>query len=407
MIICFNMKGTPMSNYEEHSRVLTFEEFEREYGEIDKDAAELAAVPDAEEADSHNNKSGVSPPVGLLWGDFKRQNFPLAELIVLGIRRGNVGLLVAETNVGKTTLALNVGLTLAADRTFQPIVETQRGGLRVMYIDGESTRTELQEDVMRMLFGWSFTERALVDRNLLLLCEEEFDGEELDLTNVKHRAIVRRAAREFKPDLIVVDTLAALFNLENENDNAEMKKSVMSPLKSLAKEVNAAVLLTHHIGKPRSEEGNIRSHAYSGRGASNFGALARSVAVLNAPDRSDKGHVVLSMQKTKGYRLKDVTLRVDDDTRWFRVMGEAPQEARTCLNDVVAFVTRRTRTSEVIEAFEGKHQKRTVEDALSKAVKRGRLKPSGRGWYEPLETTPTTLPYGERGNVDLSELNAA
>jgi KaiC/GvpD/RAD55 family RecA-like ATPase len=396
-----------MSSYEENSTVITDEEFELEYGETDKGAAELAAMPDAEEADSHNNKSGGSPPIGLLWGDFKRQKFPLAELIVFGIRRGNVGLLVAETNVGKTTLALNVGLTLAADRTFPPIVEAQRGGLRVMYIDGESTRTELQEDVMRMLFGWSFTERVLVDRNLLLLCDEEFDDEALDLANARHRAIVRRAAREFRPDLIVVDTLAVLFNLENENDNAEMKKSVISPLKSLAKEVNAAVLLAHHIGKPRSEEGNIRSHAYSGRGASNFGALARSVVVLTAPDKTDKARVILSLQKAKGYRLKDVTLRLDDDARWFRVTRETPHEAPSCLNDVVAFITRRARTSEIIEALKGKHQRRTVEDALRKAVERGKLKPSGRGWYEPVKTTATTLPYGDRGNVESNRLNAA
>jgi AAA domain-containing protein len=407
MTTCFNLKGKPMSSYEEHSRVLTFEEFEREHSNTEKGAAELVTVSDADEADSHNSKSGGSPPAGLLWGDFKRQNFPVAELIVFGIRRGNVGLLVAETNVGKTTLALNVGLTLAADRTFLPIVEMQRGGLRVMYIDGESARAELQEDVLRMLHNWPFTERNLVDRNLLLLCDEEFDGEALDLANARHREIVRRAAREFKPDLIVVDTLAALFNLENENDNAEIKKRVMSPLKSLAKEVNAAVLLTHHIGKPRSEEGNIRSHAYSGRGASNFGGLARSVAVLNAPDRSDKGHVVLSMQKAKGYRLKDVTLHLADKSRWFTVTGETPLEAPSCLNDVVTFVTRPTRTSEIVDALKGKHKKRTVEDALRKAVERGKLKASGRGWYEPLETTATTLPYGDRGNVDSSELNAA
>lgn len=396
-----------MSNYEEHSTVLTFEEFEREYGNTEKNAAELVAVPDAEEADSHNNKSGGSPPAGLLWGDFKEQEFPVAEQILFGIRRGNVGLLIAETNIGKTTLALNVGLTLAADRTFLPMVSEQRGGLRVMYIDGESTRAELQEDVMRMLFGWSVAERTLVDRNLLLLCDEEFDDEPLDLANASHRAIVRRAACEFKPDLIIVDTLAALFNVENENDNAEIKKRVMSPLKALAKEVNAAVLLAHHIGKPRSEEGNIRSHAYSGRGASNFGALARSVAVLTAPDRADKAHVVLSMQKSKGYRLKDVSMRLDDYARWFRVTGAASQEMPSCLNDVVALVTRRTRTRDIVKAFEGKHQKRTVEDALRKAVKRGKLKASGRGWYEPLETTATTLPYGDRGNVELSGLNAA
>ncbi len=111
-------------------------------------------------------KSGGSPPIGMLWGQFRQSQFPDIPQIVFGIRRGNVGLLIAETNVGKTTLALNVALALAGDGTLPPIIDEKKGGQRVMYIDGESTRRETQDDINRMLDDWSNRERLPVDENV-------------------------------------------------------------------------------------------------------------------------------------------------------------------------------------------------------------------------------------------------
>lgn len=391
-----------MNSYDEDSTVLTDEEFEREYSETNKGAGET--VSDSEGADSHNTKSGGSPPIGLLWHDFRQRKFSDAERIVFGLRRGNVGMLVAETEVGKTTLALNVSLTLAAGRTFPPFI-TEPRKLSVMFIDGESTHAEIQQDIDLMMRDFSVNERALVDKNLLVLCDEEVEDEPLNLANSKHLETVRRAAREFKPDLIVVDTMAALFDLKEENSNTEVKSVVMQPLKTLAREANGAVLLNHHIGKPKGEEGSTTSHAYKGRGASNFGALARSVVTLIA-DRSDKSRVVLSVPKAKGYRLKDVVMRLDEDGRWFRVTDETPPTSTTCLQAVVAFVTRRMSKREIAEGLAGNYSESTVEPALKEAIKRGLLRRPKHGQYEPIETTQTTLTYSECGTVETNHDDA-
>src|SRR3712207_5901311 len=141
-----------MINYEDFSTVLTDVEFEREYGDTLAGSKETS-LPDGKEADSFNGHSGSSPPdeggsgeapeaadpklpLGILWGEFRKRTFREAEKILFGMRRGNVGLLIAETDIGKTTLALNLSLTLAADRTFHPFVTDKRGRLRVMFIDG-------------------------------------------------------------------------------------------------------------------------------------------------------------------------------------------------------------------------------------------------------------------------------
>ena len=207
-------------------------------------------------ADEVTTKAAASRSVGMLWRDYESRTFVEAERILFGLRRGNVGMLVAETEAGKTTLALNLCLTLAANRTFPPIVGENSGGRRVMYVDGESTQAEFKEDMRHMIRHWSAAERALLDENLFILCDEEVDEELLDLAIHNHVTAVADAARLFKPDLIIVDTLAALFSLDDENSNAEVKKKVMQPLKRLAREANAALLLLHHIGKPKMEEGH-------------------------------------------------------------------------------------------------------------------------------------------------------
>jgi hypothetical protein len=293
-----------------------------------------------------------------------------------------------------------------------PFVSTHNGGRRVMFIDGENTRQELQADLNRMLGNWFMWEKDAIESNLLTLCDEEIDDEPLTLTSPHHYAAVLRRAKEFKPDLIIVDTLAALFDVANENDNAEIKQRVMSPLKQLAKVSNSVVWLQHHIGK-QSEESAASVNAYRGRGASNLGGLARAVIALTVPDRKERERVVLSVAKAKGYRLDDVVMRLDPDSRWFSVTDEKPPVVTTPLDDVVACVTEtgRAKTADIVGAFAGMYGRRTVEDALAKAEARGLLNKPQRGWYEPPQSAPSAPAYDECGtaetesdNVELSDV---
>ncbi len=346
-----------------------FEEFERLHGD--------------------GNSEGMTiQPIGMLWRELKGIEFPKIERILFHLGRGQVGMVVASTNIGKTTLALNLTLTLTSGGFFPPIIETSHGERRVMFIDGEGTKGEFQADVKHMMRDWSPKERLFIDDNLLILCDEEIADAPLDLSDPNHMAAVMLKAQEFKPDLIIVDTMAALFNLVNENDNAEIKSHVMSPLKKLAREAKAAVLLQHHVGK-QSEEARTNTNAYLGRGGSNLGALARSVVTLTVPDRKDPQRVILSVPKSKGYHLPDVVMRLDRDSRWFIVKDEAPPKAASSLDDVVQFVVKEMSRAEIVEAFNGKYSERTVEDNLSLAVERELLRKVRRGRYAPITSAPS------------------
>lgn len=280
-------------------RFSSFDEFDKQNGGIAADDEFL----------------GVEiPKIGMTWGELKTKVFPKSERVIFGLGRGQVGLITASTNIGKTTFALNLCLSLAAGANFLPFTDGQTEQLRIMVIDGENTQAELQRDLNTMMRDWSLFERQLIDENLLLVCNEYIDDEPLDLKIPAHIKAVINRAKDFKPDLIIVDTMAALFSLHNENDNAEVKRYVMTPLKILGKEANAAVLLLHHIGK-QSEDATAINAAYSGRGGSNFGALSRTVIKLSTPDKAEKSRIVFSVAKSKGFHLPDLMMKLDKDSR--------------------------------------------------------------------------------------------
>jgi RecA-family ATPase len=312
--------------------------------------------------------------LGLSWRELSKREFTNTEKILFGLMRGNVGTMFAVTNLGKTTLALNICLSLAAGRTFEPFVKGSRSGCRVMVIDGESTQPELQADLQRMMRDWSPQERELVGVNLHIICDQEINEEPLNLSNPMHMAAVIECAQRFQPDLIVVDTLSALFTLRSENDNAEIKNVVMQPLKKMAKDANAALWLLHHIGK-QNEDGQATVGAYSGRGGSNIGALARTVVLLK-PDKHDPERVVFSIPKAKGFRLQPLLMRLDTIARWFTTSNETPLPQPTNYELVISTVKsfgRLVKRKEIDTVLTQRMSKQTITRNLEQAQTRGDL----------------------------------
>jgi len=79
--------------------------------------------------------------------------------------------------------------------------------------------------------------------------------------------------------------MAAAFELDDENGNAEAARVAMRPLRRLARMANCAVMLSNRIGK--NNENQSRTGAYKMRGASNSPRLARSVFAIEK--ELDKG----------------------------------------------------------------------------------------------------------------------
>lgn len=335
-------------------------------------------------------------PLALSWRELSMLSFPETEKIIFELERGEVGMLIAATNVGKSTLALNLALTLACGGRFAPLVPKRGPARRVLLIDGETRQARLRRDIEHMLAGWPPCERAPVDCNLHIIAESHVGGDPLTLSNPAHMAAVTNYARDFTADLIIVDTFSALFTVFNENDNAEMSRRVMLPLGTLASAADAGVLLLHHLGK-QSEGAQQSVSAYRGRGASASGASARLVLLLT-PDTGEPGRVTLSCAKSKGESFPDTVMRLDKDARWFRATDERPPITMTNYERVVEAVRaagRALERREIDDALAGKVATATITRELSAAVRRGDLIKGKRGLYELAANAQMLKPIGD------------
>jgi AAA domain len=171
-----------------------------------------------------------------------------ADDLMIGVRRRQVTIFASVTSVGKTTIMLNHALAAAGGQRWSPLLpEKPDRPLKIVFIDAESTDDELKKDTQTMLRTIGNKELAL--DNFIPIVDATLDGEALNLSTRKHFEHVKRFLQYHQPDIAIFDTITALFTLFSENDNAEVIRKVIRPLKELAVAGNCAIWASHHIGK--------------------------------------------------------------------------------------------------------------------------------------------------------------
>jgi hypothetical protein len=344
-------------------------------------------MPDAEEAQADDLTD--PPPVLLPFGQFMRAQFGEGEEVAFELRRREVGLIASVTNVGKSTLVRNAVLTLGTGGEFTPFVKPS-GPRRVGLLDFESSGSRLQDDFRRMTQDWPQYERELLDENIFVLCEGMVGDDLLRLS--QHLPMVIRAVEKHGIDLLVVDTGGAAFDLSNENDNSEVARKVMKPLLKLARRLDCAVVIVHHIGKSKSEEGSAAEKVHRPRGASAFSGYAASVFVMTG-DASDPDYVTVTCAKRKNGATYEVQMKLNRVTRRFEPVGPA---TRTPSNyervvELVRDADAPVRLMEIVAALKHRMSRDTVKRQLSEALRRGDLTSTGHGLYAAKGATGAEL----------------
>ncbi|MBI4748633.1 MAG: AAA family ATPase [Acidobacteria bacterium] len=304
------------------------------------------------------------------------------EEILFRVRRGSPHLLVASTNVGKTSYMLNVCLKLAAGEVFPPLV-VNRVPRRVLYLDFESEADVVQSDLQRMLEA-GISDQATARKNFAYLTETTLDSKSLSLSDPLHWDYVALLGKELQVDLLIIDTLGAAFHIRDENSNAEVEQKVVRPSRQLARTLNCALIWIHHIGK--ANDTLTGEAAYRGRGASAYGAGARAVFTLTKEETKGPGYVTLSCDKAKGESFDPTLLRLDFDTRWFEQCAEIPLSGQSSITaqEIADFVERNEplREKEIIEAFREVASEATIKRRIQEALRLGLILKKSRGIYE-------------------------
>jgi hypothetical protein len=322
-----------------------------------------------------------------------------AEDLMVGVRRRQVTIFASVTSVGKTTIMLNHALAAAGGQAWLPLLPSApERPLKIVFIDAESTDDELKKDTLTMLR--SIGNKEIAVENFIPVVDAQIDGEALNLSNRKHFEQIKRFLKHHQPDIAIFDTISALFMLYSENDNAEVIRKVIRPLKDLAIAGNCAIWASHHIGK--SGESDEAEKAYRGRGASAFGANVRGVINLTKEKVLGDGYVKLELGKSKGNKIEPVILKLDFTRRTFNLCApreEAETEHRTNYQQVIGiFNGQPLKTKEIKEKLSGISSS-SIDEILKIAVSHGDLIKPKTGVYQKPEkpTSQTSQPLIEPG----------
>jgi hypothetical protein len=297
---------------------------------------------------------GQAPPLQnslRVWNlnEFLNQTFETKENICFEAGGGDLVMVAARTNGGKSTLLRNCLLSLATGRKFGAFVPEQRPR-RVLLLDFEADGAELQQDLARMTRALSIPEREMLAENFQLV-PKGIIGKELFQLN-QHFNFVHDIMQRNASEVIVIDNISSAFSLKDENNNAEVTGKIVKPLCRLAQISGAVVIFAHHIGKVNE---TLRDDVYLGRGASTLACLAKTV--FNLRGRVDLGENVeiCCVKRKNGHNYKRI-LSLNPETRWF----ESTSASRRKLNNYDLIVgwlrekaprERPAKTSELVSAF--------------------------------------------------------
>ncbi len=276
---------------------------------------------------------------------------------------------------------------------------------KVLLLNFEGAGGRFRDDLATMEGSLTGEEIELVKRNFLPTHAPTVEDDE-PLSLSRHMGRLEEEAKRHGADVVIIDTASAGFTLRNENDNSEVANFVMKQLIWLARKLNALVILVHHIGKGRSEEGHTREAAHRGRGASAWADF--STSIFNLEGHSDSDRVTLKCAKRKDGEPYKLTLLLDRKARWFTMADETPKVAPTCFDVVVSLVAERGRIkkAEVVKTLKGQCGERSIENALSEATKLGKLHKLKRGWYGS-QSAASAQANTTGGNVESEGRHAA
>lgn len=216
--------------------------------------------------------------------------------------QGTLVVLAGEPAVGKSYVSYTIALATASGRPalsgFVPEAEPRT----VIYFDQENSTGDRNKYLTRSWRGLVDSQGEPPDVGLL---HQHFIPVHFRLGDANWEATAEQFILHFKPRLIVFDTAASAFDIENENDNAEASKTVRSlrRLMALTDPVASCLVLKH--AKSHVEKGGERRI----RGATMWKSLVdQTIFHVKSQGRPRKGGLHLTRllhDKKRAYGLTE------------------------------------------------------------------------------------------------------
>lgn len=219
-----------------------------------------------------NNDNVVEFPVKLRRYRFRDpKTLPQRQWIMRGLLlRGQVTAVIAAGGAGKSIFGLGIGLHLCAGRSYGRFRPRERYRVAVLTVEEDSEELDKRLHALQLQFNFDNDDasRFLIinidDPPLLAIA----DKHGVMRPTLKLKALEEELAAN-GIDVVILDPFIEVWSgLENDNNQV---KAASGMLRAMARRLNAALLLMHHIKKGSTTPGDIDS----ARGASSFAGLVR------------------------------------------------------------------------------------------------------------------------------------
>lgn len=191
------------------------------------------------------------------------------------IRKGAGCILVGATGMGKSVLAEQIGVSIAAGEDIFGIkVPKPR---KVHYIQAENDEDVMKRDLESIVDNLGLDEK-LVNKNFTM-------RHVFGLADSSFAQYLEHDIERFKPELIVIDHFQAYTDLDF--NKAEAFKQWVTPIDEMLKAYGIGLLLVMHKGKPKDVSGwDIRELVYNAVGTSAHSNWARTACEIK-PSKND------------------------------------------------------------------------------------------------------------------------
>jgi len=269
---------------------------------------------------------------------------------------GHITLLSARAKMGKTTLVFHLLQALLEGQPFLglPIALTER-----VLLLSEESRGLLRRRIESLRLG---------SDDLLILTRHGVASWEQALEAIKK-------AIDEGVELLVVDTLAAFWEVRDQNDATEVMAFLLT-LQELAQERGIAILLVHHLRKMAGEEGT----AHRGSGAL-VAAVDIALEMRLRPNSPRQRHLIALSRFEETSPELVIELAEDGDYRSLGAPSEVSrQDVRSQVLDTLPCPEEQCITrEELLERLDPKPSNTLLKEVLSALEAEGHLWKEGEG----------------------------
>lgn len=227
--------------------------------------------------------------------------------------RGVTTLVATDAGSGKSTSAIQACVSAAATGLWTFLGRKQHDApLKSIVLLGEDDDRTFENSLFHLPSATKDALKTAVKENRIILSPyrafaNKLDGEE-DLFDAEGKPTelgkkLFQAVREFKPDVLVIDTVTSVSACPYMDKN--QSKFTLNPLNKLASEVDCAIILMMHLTKSGTEKITKETTAND---------ITRSIA--GSAGLSQTARHCLSMVPCPKGKFENIELRAEDDAAW-------------------------------------------------------------------------------------------